>query len=130
MVDFQFHFNLFNGVEKIMDEKNNNIHPSIHPHVLNEKLALFDLWTRPHVIFGKTLTCENASLLNTTICDFNRDYEFRSLYLRTLWNRACRETDYNTSSPCFALDKIKIFSLILESIPIQFYLKSPKNSIV
>ena len=31
MVGFQFHFNWFNGVEKIVDDKNYNI----HPHALN-----------------------------------------------------------------------------------------------
>ena len=31
IVGFQFHFNRFNGVEKTVDEKNDNIHPSIHP---------------------------------------------------------------------------------------------------
>ena len=33
MVGFQFHFNRFNCVEKIVDEKNNNIHPAIHPYI-------------------------------------------------------------------------------------------------
>ena len=54
MVGFQFLFKRFNGVEKIVDEKNDNIHPSIHPHRPNEKIALFGLWKRPHVLFGKT----------------------------------------------------------------------------
>ena len=40
MVGFQFHFHRFNGVEKIEDEQNENIHPSIHPHALNEKRHL------------------------------------------------------------------------------------------
>ena len=53
MVGFYFHFNRCNGVEKIVDAKNDNIHPSIHPHTLNEKIALFGLWTRPHVILAK-----------------------------------------------------------------------------
>ena len=52
MVGFQFHFNRLNGVEKI-DEKYDNI----HPHALNEKIALFGPWTRPHVICGKTVAC-------------------------------------------------------------------------
>ena len=38
MVGFQFLFNRFNGVGKIVDEKNDNIHTYIHPHALNEKL--------------------------------------------------------------------------------------------
>ena len=33
MVGFQFHFNRFNGVEKIVDEKNDNIHASIYPSI-------------------------------------------------------------------------------------------------
>ena len=45
--------------------------------------------------------------MNTTICDFNWDHGFPSLYPRTLWSRAWRETDYNTLSPCHALDKVK-----------------------
>ena len=65
IVGFQFHFNRLNGCGKIVDEKKGNIskyihlsiHPSIHLHALNEKIALFSLWTRPYVIFGKTLTC-------------------------------------------------------------------------
>ena len=32
MVDFQFHFNRFNGMEKIVDEINENIHPSVLPY--------------------------------------------------------------------------------------------------
>ena len=32
MVGFQFHFDRFNGVEKTVDEKNENIHPIIHTH--------------------------------------------------------------------------------------------------
>ena len=58
MVGFQFHFNGFNGVEKIVDEKTIT---SIHPHALNEKMALFGLWTRPHSIFRKTVTCQNST---------------------------------------------------------------------
>ena len=55
MVGFQFHFNRFNGVEKIVDEKNDHIHA--HPLALCEKIALFGLRTRPLVIFGKTVSC-------------------------------------------------------------------------
>ena len=34
------------------------------------------------------------------------DHSFHSLYLRTLWSRACK-TDYNMYFICFALDKVK-----------------------
>ena len=33
MVGFQFHFNRCNGVEKIVDEKNDNIHTYIHTYI-------------------------------------------------------------------------------------------------
>ena len=35
------------GAEKIVDEKTIT---SIHPHVLNEKMALFGLWARPQFL--------------------------------------------------------------------------------
>ena len=54
MLDFQFHINRLNSVEKIGDEKKESIHPQAH----NEKIALFGLWARLHVIFGKTITAK------------------------------------------------------------------------
>ena len=91
-LSLQFHFNRFNCVEKIVDEKNDNIHPSIHPHALNKKNRTFwpldetpcNFWQNRHVL--------KLNLIEY----FNWDHGFRSLYLRTLWSRSCHETDYNT----------------------------------
>ena len=46
MVGYQFHLNRMNCVEKIVDEKKGKIHTrtSMHPHALNEKIALFGRW--------------------------------------------------------------------------------------
>ena len=51
----------------------------------------------------------NSIWMITTICDFGWDHQFHSLYLRTLWSRAWRETDYNTLPIYFTfMDKIKM----------------------
>ena len=70
MEDFPFYLN---RVEKIADEKNDHIHPSIHPHRLNEKNGTFwppdetpcNFWENRHVL--KFNLIEHY----VTICDFN-----------------------------------------------------------
>ena len=59
MLSFQFHFNWFDGVEKIVDEKNDNIHPSIHPHKLNEKVALLIIIAINNVYIDDVLKCKS-----------------------------------------------------------------------
>ena len=58
-VGFQFHFNRFNGGEKIVGRKNDNIHPSIHPHRLNEKVALLIIIAINNVYIDDVLKCKS-----------------------------------------------------------------------
>ena len=126
MLGFQFHFNRFNSVEKIVDEKNDIIHPSAPTQWKNRTFwpldeTPYNFWQNRHVLKFNPIEYYNLY--------FDWDHGFRSLYLRTVWSQACRETDYNTF-PHFALDKVKnvIFMYVFFEIFFFFsliYLLSP-----
>ena len=112
MVGFQFHFNRWRGVEKIVDRKNDNIHPSIHTYIptyihssAQTKWKNRTFW--PLEFLAKP---SRAKIQPNWILQFGTLIETMGsvVFIWGLFEVELAARPITILSPCFPLDKVKI----------------------